>query len=199
MSSSGVGYGHGGWCHKDGGGIVTDNTKEKNKTNSRTKNKDYRSQVVIPYVEGVSERVHRVKKKYGVVNSRAFPHHPQAPAGTSTSGIPRWQSGDDDRPEMREVVPRTLVGQLPVLYFVQRIHEILRVVGTTGPRCVSSCSELVDGNYQSCLACNVYVMCIHRLLHDNQPCRQRHFVWDDFKRSCQPTSRTCKVTHGGCH
>ena len=38
------------------------NAKEKKKTNSRTKNKDYRSQMVIPYVEGVSERVHRVKK-----------------------------------------------------------------------------------------------------------------------------------------
>ena len=24
MSSSGVGYGHGGWCHKDGGGIVSE-------------------------------------------------------------------------------------------------------------------------------------------------------------------------------
>ena len=40
--------------------------KREEKTNSRTKNKDYRSQVVFPYVEGVSERVHRVMKKYGV-------------------------------------------------------------------------------------------------------------------------------------
>ena len=48
---------------------VPDNTKEKKKTDSRTKNKDYTSQVVIPYVEGVSERVHRVMKKYGVVTA----------------------------------------------------------------------------------------------------------------------------------
>ena len=35
---------------------VTDNTKQTRKTDSGTKNKDYRSQVVIPHVEGVSER-----------------------------------------------------------------------------------------------------------------------------------------------
>ena len=52
---------------------VTDNTKEKKKTNSRTKNKDYRSQVVIPCVEGVSEKVHSVMKKYRVVTA-VCPH-----------------------------------------------------------------------------------------------------------------------------
>ena len=30
---------------------VPDNTNEKKNTNSKTKNKDYRSQMVIPYVE----------------------------------------------------------------------------------------------------------------------------------------------------
>ena len=48
---------------------VTDNTKEKKKINSGTKNKDYRSQVLIPYMEGVSERIHRVMKKYGVATA----------------------------------------------------------------------------------------------------------------------------------
>ena len=48
---------------------VTVNTKEKKKTDNRTRNKDYRSQVVIPCVEGVGERVHWVMKKYGVVTA----------------------------------------------------------------------------------------------------------------------------------
>ena len=42
---------------------VTDNTKDKTKTKSRAKNKYYSGQVVIPNVEEVSERVHRVMKK----------------------------------------------------------------------------------------------------------------------------------------
>ena len=41
---------------------VTDNAKKKQKTNSRTKHKDYGSNVIIPYVKGGSERV---IKKYG--------------------------------------------------------------------------------------------------------------------------------------
>ena len=43
--------------------------KREEQDQRRTKNKDYRSQVVIPYMEGVSERVHRVMKKYGVVTA----------------------------------------------------------------------------------------------------------------------------------
>ena len=35
----------------------------------KTNDRNYRSQVVIPYVEGVSERVHRVLKKYGVATT----------------------------------------------------------------------------------------------------------------------------------
>jgi len=45
---------------------VPDNNKEKTKTNSKTKNKDHRNQVVIPYV---SERVNRVMKNYGVATA----------------------------------------------------------------------------------------------------------------------------------
>ena len=38
---------------------VTDNTKQKKKTDNRTENKDYWSLEMIPYV-GVWERVHKV-------------------------------------------------------------------------------------------------------------------------------------------
>ena len=48
---------------------VTDNTKEKKKPNYRTKNKDYRSQVVIPLVEGALETARRVMKKCGVATA----------------------------------------------------------------------------------------------------------------------------------
>ena len=47
---------------------VTDSSKKK-KNNNKTKDRNYRSQVVIPYVEGVSDRVHRVLKKYGVATA----------------------------------------------------------------------------------------------------------------------------------
>ena len=47
---------------------VTDSSKKK-KNNKKTNDRNYRSQVVIPYVEGVSERVHRVLKKYGVATA----------------------------------------------------------------------------------------------------------------------------------
>ena len=47
---------------------VTDSCKKK-KNKKKTNDRNYRSQVVIPYVEGVSERVHRVLKKYGVATT----------------------------------------------------------------------------------------------------------------------------------
>ena len=51
---------------------VTDSCKKK-KNKKKTNDRNYRSQVVIPYVEGVSERVHRVLKKYGVATAM-LPH-----------------------------------------------------------------------------------------------------------------------------
>ena len=52
--------------------------KREKKTNNRTKNKDYKRPVVIPYVEGVSEREHRVLKKYGVLTAMC-PHTRRRP------------------------------------------------------------------------------------------------------------------------
>ena len=46
---------------------VTDTSNKKK--NKKPNDRNYRSQVVIPYVEGVSERVHRVLKKYGVATA----------------------------------------------------------------------------------------------------------------------------------
>ena len=49
------------------------NNKKSKKTDTRRKDKNYRSQVVIPYVQGVSERVDRVLNKYGVATARRPP------------------------------------------------------------------------------------------------------------------------------
>ena len=51
---------------------VTNNNKSK-KTDTRRKDKNYRSHVVILYVEGISERVNRVLNKYGVATSMRPP------------------------------------------------------------------------------------------------------------------------------
>ena len=60
--------------------------KRRTISTNRTQKRNYRSQVVIPYVSGVSERVHRVMKKYGV-KIHASPHHPQVSAGTSKTQV----------------------------------------------------------------------------------------------------------------
>ena len=49
--------------------LVIDNMKSKNKQEEKDKNN--RSQVIIPYMEGVSERVDWVLKKYGVATQRS--------------------------------------------------------------------------------------------------------------------------------
>ena len=61
---------------------VTDSSKKK-KNNNKINDINYRSQVVIPDVEGVSERVHQVLHKIWSSNSHASPHHPQVLVGTS--------------------------------------------------------------------------------------------------------------------
>ena len=52
--------------------LILDNSngkQEEQETDKRKKDKNYRSQAVIPYVEGISERVDRVLKKYGVATA----------------------------------------------------------------------------------------------------------------------------------
>ncbi|KAI0221232.1 hypothetical protein LSAT2_027383 [Lamellibrachia satsuma] len=48
----------------------------------------------------------------------------------------------------------------------------------TGPSCKFSCIGYADGNYQSCLDCNVYVSCNDGVLVDNRPCNPG-LVWND--------------------
>merc|ERR1719277_2779246 len=60
----------------------------------------------------------------------------------------------------------------------------------TGPSCVSDCSGLPPGNYQSCVGCKVYATCTGGYLIDNRPC-PAYTVWDDESKTCEATSTTC--------
>ena len=56
--------------------------------------------------------------------------------------------------------------------------------------CVSTCKGKEDGNYQSCLGCNVFATCASGYITDNRPC-PANTVWDDHLKECSQTSSTC--------
>ncbi|XP_055997152.1 uncharacterized protein LOC125646573 isoform X10 [Ostrea edulis] len=64
-----------------------------------------------------------------------------------------------------------------------------------GIRCVSSCNNRPDGDYQSCYTCHGFVSCSNGKL-DNKICAPYNEIaptyWDDFQKSCNYTSDTCK-------
>ena len=64
--------------------------------------------------------------------------------------------------------------------------------------CVSDCSGMSDGDYQSCKTCEGYVTCSNGYYFD-RPCAPNHpgakpLVWDDVKKRCEWTSTTCPPT-----
>ncbi|KAI0207937.1 hypothetical protein LSAT2_007383 [Lamellibrachia satsuma] len=67
---------------------------------------------------------------------------------------------------------------------------------STGSNCVTSCIGLADGDYQSCVRCNVYVTCSNGDTYDNRPC-PAGLVWDDNVKRCEWTSPTCAVVKNG--
>ncbi|ELU14114.1 hypothetical protein CAPTEDRAFT_203464 [Capitella teleta] len=57
--------------------------------------------------------------------------------------------------------------------------------------CVSSCTDIPAGDYQSCHGCGVHVKCGDGgIIYDDMPC-VGGLVWDDVKKSCDWTSATC--------
>ncbi|XP_046342384.1 chitin-binding domain protein cbd-1-like [Haliotis rufescens] len=56
--------------------------------------------------------------------------------------------------------------------------------------CITSCSGRVDGDYQSCVSCNVYATCFQGHLRDNRPCPAAT-SWDDNLKQCTGLSTTC--------
>ena len=65
-----------------------------------------------------------------------------------------------------------------------------------GYECVSSCDGVPDGDFQSCLGCDVYATCSNELLYDERPC-PANLVWDDHVKKCQYESATCSENGGG--
>ena len=56
--------------------------------------------------------------------------------------------------------------------------------------CISSCTDMPDGDYQSCNGCNVYLTCSNEITHDDRPCPDG-LVWDDNLKRCEWESTTC--------
>ena len=63
---------------------------------------------------------------------------------------------------------------------------------STGDRCVSDCSGIPNGNYQSCKTCEGYVYCSDGFLYD-RPCLAG-LLWDDLTKRCEYESKTCPST-----
>ena len=68
---------------------------------------------------------------------------------------------------------------------------------TPGP-CVSDCSGMPNGDYQSCKTCEGFVSCSNGHYYD-MPCAPNHpgekpLVWDDVKKRCDYESTTCPST-----
>ncbi|XP_046559539.1 uncharacterized protein LOC124268587, partial [Haliotis rubra] len=60
--------------------------------------------------------------------------------------------------------------------------------------CITSCTGLPDGDYQSCKGCKVFATCWHEKLFDDRPC-VGNTVWDDSFKRCELSSATC-TPHG---
>ncbi|KAI0207365.1 hypothetical protein LSAT2_007983 [Lamellibrachia satsuma] len=69
---------------------------------------------------------------------------------------------------------------------------------STGHNCVSDCTGVDNGDYQSCIGCHVFVTCTNGRKKDNRPC-PANLVWDDNVKRCEwssdcaivPSESTC--------
>ncbi|XP_061183226.1 uncharacterized protein LOC133191491 [Saccostrea echinata] len=65
-------------------------------------------------------------------------------------------------------------------------------------RCLTNCSDHTDGDYQSCFTCEGYISCVNGVLLIRKcvPSYANHSLyWDDFKKLCRFTSRTCNPSY----
>ena len=61
----------------------------------------------------------------------------------------------------------------------------------TGASCITSCNGRSNGDYQSCIGCDVYATCSNGYLYDERPCAPGGLVWDDNVKRCEWESATC--------
>ncbi|XP_071111190.1 uncharacterized protein [Haliotis cracherodii] len=59
--------------------------------------------------------------------------------------------------------------------------------------CITTCTDLPDGDYQSCNGCKVYATCWHGQIFDDRPC-VGDTLWDDSFKHCELSSATCTPT-----
>ena len=64
----------------------------------------------------------------------------------------------------------------------------------TGWNCITGCTDLPDGDYQSCRGCSIYVSCVGGKIVDNRSCAPSNppLQWDDYLKKCEYNSRTCR-------
>ena len=58
--------------------------------------------------------------------------------------------------------------------------------------CVSSCAGILNGDYQSCEGCNVFVKCLNGQIEDTPACPFSS-LWDDLDKQCSEESTTCPL------
>ena len=49
--------------------------------------------------------------------------------------------------------------------------------------CVESCDAVADGDYMSCLGCDVYLTCTNEIMIDNRTCPLQ-LIWNDSRKRC---------------
>ena len=76
-----------------------------------------------------------------------------------------------------------------------KLYTSVSLHSTTGPGCIRSCIGLLDGDYQSCDSCDVYVSCAGGYRYGNRPC-PASLVWDDYNKRCDHSSATCITPKG---
>ena len=64
--------------------------------------------------------------------------------------------------------------------------------------CASKCDTLKDGDYRSCLGCDVYATCSNGILYDNRPC-PAGLVWSTDARACTYKSNCSEYAQLSCY
>ena len=58
--------------------------------------------------------------------------------------------------------------------------------------CLSSCDGVANGDYPSCIDCDVYLTCSNGIKYDNRPC-PASLHWDHVNKRCDyPSTANCK-------
>ncbi|XP_046355092.1 uncharacterized protein LOC124134367 [Haliotis rufescens] len=65
----------------------------------------------------------------------------------------------------------------------------MKIVSTP---CMSNCTRIPDGDYQSCMGCTGFATCLGEMLYERKCVGNT--MWDDSVKRCEDTSSTCTTT-----